>query len=163
MPALPQQGALTEFPPEPILGDFNYSIIPGHLGQAWLGTSPNQFFTLTSAEIELDNGIDLRAREFGADGPTGIAAGQRSVKMNFSLYEKEDAATKELYQAARQRSPISVMFQLGQQAGQLAGVYMKNVVPELPEFDDREVRLQWKFTGCRAQGTVDDELYVAFG
>jgi hypothetical protein len=156
------QGALTEFPPEPLLSDFDYSIIPGHLGQVWLGISPNQFFTLTSAEIELNNGIDLRVREFGANGPRCIAAGQRSVTMNFSLYEMEDAATQELYQAARQRSPISVMFQLGQQAGQLAGVYMKSVVPELPEFDDREVRLQWKFTGSRAQGTVDDELYVAF-
>lgn len=156
------QGALTSFPPEPLLSDLNYSIIPGHLGQAWLGASANQFLTLTSAEIDLDNGIDLRAREFGANGPRCIVAGQRTVTMNFSLYEQDDQATQELYQAARQRSPISVMFQLGQQGGQLAGVYMKNVVPELPEFDDREVRLQWKFSGCRAQGTVDDELYVAF-
>ena len=156
------QGQLTDFPPEPLLADFNYSIIPGHLGQVWLGTSPNQFFTLTKAEIELDNGMDLRVREFGTNGAQCIVAGQRSVSMNFSLYEQDDAATKELYQAARQRSPISVMFQLGQQSGQLAGVYMQNVVPELPEFDDSEVRLQWKFTGCRAQGTVDDEFYVAF-
>ena len=156
------QGALTAFPPEPLLGDFSYGIIPGHLGQVWMGTSANQFFTLTKAEIDLDNGMDLRAREFGASGPRCIVAGQRSISMSFSLYEQDDAATKELYQAARQRSPISVMFQLGQQAGQLAGVYMKSVVPELPEFDDSEVRLQWKFTGSRAQGTVDDELYVAF-
>jgi len=156
-------GALTAFPPEPVLADFNYSIIPGHLGQVWIGTTPNQFLTLTKAEIDLDNGMDLRAREFGSNGPRCIAPGQRNVSLNFSLYEQDDAATQELYQAARQRSPISVMFQLGQQGGQLAGVYMPNVIPELPEFDDSEVRLQWKFTGSRAQGTVDDEIYVAFG
>jgi hypothetical protein len=85
------------------------------------------------------------------------------VTVNFSLYEQDDAATLGLYQAAKQRSPISVMFQLGQQPGQLMGVYMKNVVPEIPDFDDRDPRLQWKFVNCRAQGTIDDEIFVAFG
>jgi len=68
-----------------------------------------------------------------------------------------------LYQASRQRSPMGVMFQLGQQEGQLFGVYLKSVVPEVPEFDDGETRLQWRFSNCRAQGTFNDELFVAFG
>ncbi len=55
------------------------------------------------------------------------------------------------------------MFQLGQDAGQLFGLYLKSVIPEVPEFDDSETRLQWRFRGCRAQGTVDDEMVVAFG
>ena len=55
------------------------------------------------------------------------------------------------------------MFQLGQDSGQLFGLYMKSVVPEVPEFDDSETRLQWKFRSCRAQGTLDDEFIVAFG
>ena len=68
-----------------------------------------------------------------------------------------------LYQAARQRSPIGVMLQLGEQTKQLFGAYMPAMVPEVPEFDDSETRLQWKFQNDRAQGTVDDELYIAFG
>jgi hypothetical protein len=40
---------------------------------------------------------------------------------------------------------------------------MPAMVPEVPEFDDRETRLQWRFQNSRAQGTVNDELYVAFG
>ena len=55
------------------------------------------------------------------------------------------------------------MFQLGQQSGQLFGVRMKSVIPQVPEFDDSEGRLQWKFASSRAQGTVDDEISVAFG
>ena len=31
--------ALESFPPEPVLAAFDYSIVPGNLGQAWLGTS----------------------------------------------------------------------------------------------------------------------------
>jgi hypothetical protein len=157
------QGQLESFPPEPAPGIFDYTIIPGHLGQAWLGTAPDRFFTITEAEISLDNDLDLRAREFGADGPRCIAAGMRNVQVDFSLYEQDNEATKALYQAARQRSPIEVMFQLGQEAGQLFGVYLKSVVPEVPEFDDSEKRLAWRFTSCRAQGTMDDEIYVAFG
>ena len=54
------------------------------------------------------------------------------------------------------------MFQLGQQAGQLFGVYLKSVVPEVPEFNDGDNRLQWRFRSSKAQGTVDDEVAVAF-
>jgi hypothetical protein len=55
------------------------------------------------------------------------------------------------------------MFQLGQQAGQLFGARMKAVVPQVPEFDETDGRLQWKFSNDRAQGTVNDEITVAFG
>ncbi len=75
----------------------------------------------------------------------------------------DDTATAALYQAARQRSPIPVMMQLGQQQGELFGIYMQSVVPEVPAFDDSDKRLQWQFQSCRAQGSVNDEIYVAFG
>jgi hypothetical protein len=55
------------------------------------------------------------------------------------------------------------MFQLGEQATQLFGAYMPAMVPEVPEYDDSQTRLEWKFTNCRAQGTAENELYVAFG
>jgi len=157
------QGQLTSFPEEPALGEFDYSIIPGHLGQAWLGTGPDRFCTLTEAELALDNQVELRNREFGCGLARGLWAGMRAVRLDLELYELDDAATKALYQAARQSSPISVMFQLGQIAGQLFGVYLKSVAVEVPDFDDSDARLQWRFSSCRAQGTLDDEIYVAFG
>ena len=49
------QGKLTEFPDEPDLDSFDYSIVPGHMGQAWLGVTPERFYTLTAAELSLDN------------------------------------------------------------------------------------------------------------
>jgi hypothetical protein len=156
------QGGLTEYPLEPVQTPFNYAVIPGHLGQVWLGSSPERFYTLTDADVNLDNKIDTRNHEFGSDGPKCISAGRRTVSMDLRLYQQDNAATVALYQAARQRSPISAMFQLGQQQGQLFGVYLKSIVPEVPEFDDSETRVQWRFQNCRAQGTADDELVVAF-
>jgi hypothetical protein len=154
---------LSSYPAEPSVAPISYSIIPGNLGQVWLGSAPTRFFTLTNANVTFANNVELRASEFGAILPSVIAPGQRSVSINFSLYEKDDTATAALYQAARQRSPISVMMQLGQQQGELFGIYMQSVVPEVPAFDDSDKRLQWQFQTCRAQGSVNDEIYVAFG
>jgi hypothetical protein len=153
---------LQSFPAEPALSGFDYTIVPGNLGEAWLGTSPTQFFTITSASVVLKNGLDTRFKEFGSSLPQAIAPGDRNVTAAFELYSQNDPYTQGLYQASRQQSPISVMFQLGESQGQLTGVYLPSVIPEVPEFDDSKNRLQWKFRSSRAQGTVNNEIAVAF-
>ena len=153
---------LQSFPAEPALSGFDYTIVPGNLGQAWLGTSATQFFTITSASVTLKNGLDTRSKEFGSSVPMAISPGERSVSAAFEFYSRDDASTQSLYQAARQQSPISVMFQMCESQGQLVGVYLQSVIPVVPEFDDSKNRLQWKFRSSRAQGTVDDEIAVAF-
>ena len=156
-------GQLSAFPSEPALGTFDYSIVPGHLGQVWLGNVPGQFFTLTDAQLSLSNNLDLRAHEFGSSLPRAVSPGVRAVTLEFELYQMDDAATQGLYQAARQQSPISAMIQLGQQPNQLFAGYLKSLIPQVPEYDDTEARLKWRFRGSRAQGTVDDEITIAFG
>jgi len=156
-------GGLVSFPQEPALEAFDYSLVPGHMGQAWLGSSPERFFTLTSGSVVIDNDLDTRSKEFGSNLARAISPGRRTVTATFELYSQDDAATGSLYQAARQQSPIEVMLQLGEVEGQLLGVYLKSVVPEVPEFDDSDRRLQWRFRQSRAQGTTDDEIALAFG
>ncbi len=156
-------GQLSSFPPEPVLEAFDYSIVPGHLGQVWLGNGPDRFFTLTDAQIVVNNNIDFRAHEFGSSLPRAISPGTRDVSIDFRLFQQDDTATSGLYQAAKQQSPISAMLQLGQQPNQLFGVYLQSLLPEVPEYDDAGTRLQWHFRSSRAQGTVDDEITVAFG
>jgi hypothetical protein len=155
--------ALSSFPAEPTVSAFDYSIVPGNLGQAWLGTTQSQFFTVTNASIVLKNNLETRAREFGSSLPLALSPGQRVVAMSLELYSGDDTATAGLYQAARQQSPITVMLQLGNVSGQMMGVYLQSVIPGVPELDDGSNRLQWKFRPSRAQGTVDNEIAVAFG
>jgi len=157
------QFGLAAYPAEPSVTPISYSIVPGNLGQVWLGSSPARFYTLTNAEVTFSNNLELRATEYGSILPRAIAPGQRTVSLSFSMFQTDDAATAGLYQAARQRSPISVMIQLGQQQGELFGIYMNSVVPEVPAFDDTQTRQQWQFQSSRAQGSVNDELFVAFG
>jgi hypothetical protein len=157
------QGGLGSFPAEPAVGGSTAVPVPGNLGQAWLGASASKFLTVTKASITLDNDLDLRNREFGSSVPLCAGAGLRKVLADVRLYETDDAATRGLYQAARAQTPIGVMFQLGQAAGSLFGAYLQGVVPKVPEFDDEDRLLEWSFSGCRAQGAGDDEIYVAFG
>jgi hypothetical protein len=157
------QGGSTTYPAEPALNGFSYSPVPGNLGEVWLGVSPSQFFTVSQASIQIQNSLDTRAKEFGAILPLELVPGNRSVSLTLELFGQDDAATTALYQAARQQSAISVMFQLGQVPGQLMGIYMQSLVPTVPQFDDSDTRLQWKFTDMRAQGTAENEIVVAFG
>jgi hypothetical protein len=157
------QGDAVNFPPEPDAAPFTYSVVPGNMGQVWVGAIPNQFFTVSAASVEIRNNIDLRANEFGSALPRAIAPGMREVAVSLELFGQDDAVTAALYQAARQQSPVSLMFQLGQTNGQLVGIYLKSLIPDVPVFDDSEARLKWKFNDTRAQGTADDEVMVAFG
>ena len=156
-------GKLTQFPAEPALSGALPSVIPGSLGQVWLGNSAAKFLTITDGTITLDNDVELRAKEFGSSLPRAVVPGNRKVLLDLDLYSQDDAATTGLYQSARQRSPMGVAVQLGQANGSLMGIYLKSVIPEVPELDDSDRRLQWRFRNSRAQGTADDEMVLAFG
>ena len=147
--------------PDTVLGDG--AVVPGHMGQVWLGVIPNQLFTVSSASVEVRNNLELRTKDFGSTLSRGTTPGAREVLMNLELFSQDDEATTALYQAARQQLPVGVMFQLGQSAGQLVGIYLKSLVPDVPQFYDSDKRLKWKFRETRAQGTAEDEIVVAFG
>ena len=157
------QGGMTTFPVEPTPTAVDYGLIPGNLGQVWMGVIPNQMFTVTKASVEIKNNLAMRENEYGSILPLGIAPGTREVTMTLEFYSQDDVPTAALYQAARQQSPVGVMFQMGQTAGQMMGVYMKSLIPDVPQFDDSETRLKWRFKDTQSQGTVDDEVVVAFG
>ena len=158
-----QQGGLTAYPAEPAVSNVDSVAVPGNLGQAWLGLAPDQFFTVTAAEIAVKNNLDLRNKEFGVPGPRAVIPGEREITATFTMYQEDAESSRALYQAARQQSPVSVFLQMGQAPGQMCGVHLKSVVPDVPSFDDRELRLSWKFSNSRAQGFRDDEIVLAFG
>src|SRR6185436_10565323 len=107
------QGGLTGFPAEPAPTTVDYGLIPGNLGQVWLGAIPNQMLTVTQASVEIRNNLALREKEYGSILPLALAPGAREVRMSLEFFAQDDFATTALYQAARQQSPVSVMFQLG--------------------------------------------------
>lgn len=156
------QAGLATFPTEPNSNGFDYSIVPGHLGQVWLGATATQFFTLVEASVLVKNNLAVRNQEFGSSYPRALAAGPREVVSEFIMFAQDDSNTEALYAAAKARSTIAAMLQLGQQQGQLMAIFLPTVTPEIPSYDDSETRLQWQFQNNMAQGTADNELYIAF-
>ncbi len=164
------QGGLGAYPTEPATRTYAGAPLAGHFGQLWLGASLSRFNTLVSARLELDNGLELRRNELGFAVPQGIAPGDRKVTFDFELFQNDDAATRTLYTAARNRTPVAAGIQLGSGAGSLFGAYLKSLAPQPPKNDAKENQLKWSFTGARAAGggsssaaTSDDELWIAFG
>jgi hypothetical protein len=153
---------LGAFSAEPALTNFDYSIVPGHLGQVWLGNPASQFFTLIEASVEIKNNIAVRNQEFGSSYPRAVAHGPRHVISEFTLFAQDDAQTNSLYAAAKLRDPFPAMLQLGQRQGQIMGVFLPAVSPEIPNYNDSETRLLWEFKNNVAQGTSNDEVYIAF-
>ena len=119
---VPGTAGLSAFPVEPDLADFDYSIVPGHLGQVWLGNPAGQFFTLIEASVEIKNNIAVRNQEFGSSYPRAVAHGPRQVVSEFTLFAQDDAQTNGLYAAAKLRDTFPAMLQLGQKQGQMMGI-----------------------------------------
>lgn len=154
---------LNAFPQEPSLADFEYLPITTQMGQAWLGNSTAQFYTVMNAHIEINNNLQLRDRDMTVSLAQAITPGPREITVDFTLMAQDDAQTTQLYAIAKQRGTISVQLQIGTVAGQMVAVYVPSVTPELPLFDDTSERLEWQFTNCVARGAGNDEIFFAFG
>jgi len=157
------QGGLAAFPAEPAMASFDETPIPGFVGQIWIGSTPAQMLTVTEAEVALNNHLDTRNHEFGSLLPRCLTPGEREVTVAFRLFEQDDAGIQALYQAARQRTPMSFFLQMGNAAGELCGIWISRFVADAPEYEEMDTRLTWRFRQGRAEGTVNDEIYVAFG
>ena len=120
-------------------------------------------------------GAEHRAHHHSAPAPSQCAstttvhqhhhsapAPPQRISAEFALLAQDDDQTKNLYQVAKLRGTISVLLQLGQQTGRMMAVYLPAVKPEMPLFDDSAERLAWRFSNNLAEGTNNDELYIAF-
>jgi hypothetical protein len=153
---------LAAFLSEPAAAAFEYSIVDGQLGQAWLGAPLNQVFALTEASVEINNNLLVRNQDFGSSYPTAVIPGPRQVVSSFTLFAQSDIATQSLYAAAKAKTPISALLQLGQRSGQMMAVYLPNVIAELPLFQDSEPYLLWEFKNNLGQGVTNDEVFIGF-
>lgn len=156
-------GGLMSFPQEPLDDGWNHTVVPGNLGQAWLGGASSHVVSLLYAELTLLNNIYVRSQEYGFSTPRCFGAARRQISLDFTVLSSPDTAVIDLWQCARFRAPMSVMFQLGDQPRQMCGVYMKAVIPEMPIYNDDESQLRWEFRDCDVQGLLDDEIAIAFG
>lgn len=155
-------GAGFVFPPAPVgAGSMLASPIAGHLGQAILGIEGTRVCTLTEAKISIDNNIEPRTDEFGCYGTKAFVLGKRRVTLDMTLFERNDSLSQALYASAANNVPVPVMLQIGNQQGGMFGIYLPAVLFALPDFDDKQARLLWRFQASLALGAENDEIFIA--
>lgn len=150
---------LSQFPAEPIASDQATLLVPGHIGRLFLGGVE---FYLLSLTFRLRNGVDARVREFGLNVTPCYSADLREVSVQFGLYASTKEAVAGLHSIARQRQETDLSIQLGNRAGQLAGIHIPRFIPEIPEIADAESRVVMSYPASLAYGVVNDELSIAF-
>ena len=156
------QSGFVSFPEEPTGEHETPSLVPGHLGEAIIGNLTSSMVHLTKARVQMRNNLDVTPREFGAERLRDVIAGLREVVTDFEVCAAADEGHNELYSALKQGDGFPLMMQLGQRTGELFGVYLPSVVGDTPTFEDSDTRLRWRVQSCRAQGSADDEMVVAF-
>ena len=156
------QSGLASFPDEPTAEHDPPSLVPGHLGEAIIGDLASSTLHLTKARVQMRNNIDATPREFGAERLRDVIAGLREVVSDFEVCAAADDGHSKLYAALKQGDGFPLMVQLGQRTGELFGIYLPSVIGDTPTFEDSDSRLRWHLQSCRAQGSADDEMVVAF-
>ncbi len=158
------QGGLSSFPSEPSNPVTNGVPIAGHKGQYWFGATPAKFATFLSGDLTINNAAIMREREGGSQVALGHAEMVRTVELQMSLYELDDANTQAIRTAAKNRTTIKAYLQLGDTQGTLFAFYIPAWVPQVPTRAEAQDNVEWQFAAGRAQGTsANTEIYLAFG
>ncbi len=153
---------LSVFPAEPSGTAAPYSTVAATVGRVWISNYPSGSLSLLDAEVKLQNGNRLRDFEMGSAYPRAVVPGNRSVFAHFTALADSEQQAQSLCRMAKQRSTVSVVLQIGQAMGQVMAIYLPNVTPEMPVFEDGAPRLVWKFTNNEGTGVADDEISIAF-
>jgi len=157
------EGGLENFPPEPELEELMELPVPGHVGQVWIGATPQAVSTVASARIRIMNHAEMRWRDFGLMEAKCVVPGEREVSIDLEVYSNDADIFGEIYASASRHEPMPLTVQMGETPGAMCGIHVANFIPAVPEFLDGEERLRWRLRGCPARGYREDEIHVAFG
>jgi len=135
----------------------------GHLGQVWLGSAMNQYFTLDASKYRDQEQPCGKGPGVWLLLSAGSGAGPREVITKFTLFAQDDTQTKDLYAAAKQRTQISAMFAARAEARPNHGYPSCRALPRKFQITtDSETRLLWEFKNNLGQGVSNDEAFIAF-
>lgn len=155
----PGSTGLVSFPAEPSNPTQTFQLVPGHVGRLFIGGAE---YYLLDLSLRFLNNADTTTREFGMSLSPCYSADLRELSLQFQLYAAQDAAVNQLHVLSRSRLETDLTIQLGNQPGQLVGIYVPRFVPEIPELKDSDTRVAMSYPKSIAYGVSNDEVTVAF-
>jgi hypothetical protein len=138
-------------PTEPVSPVTNGTQALGLVGKVTLNGTV--FTTAKSGRIVMTFNRTLRKNNFNQFYPGRPQQGRRDVQCEFSLYEDDSADTQALLAAVG--TPIPMIFEIGNVAGNTWKIPLNNVLLPEPAYDDKsEDSYCLNFTGCTAKATT---------
>lgn len=170
------RGGLSAFPTEPGSPVTNGNILAGFTGlvqvqepganvgsDGWDGNtlSPGTAQTIAvirTANIRVQTQNMLVKDTFGSYYPTLTEGGERTVSTSFSLYDSDDTSTENIKQASYDKTPVTIVYQLGTVAGNIWTFTLSNVQLATYELNDQQLRFSMDVGESRTYSTTLSSL-----
>lgn len=120
-----QKGGLSAFPSQPSTPVTNGGIIAGFTGNALFKGA--KLAGLRTASVNIGPANAPVKDTFGSFIPTGAEGDVRNVTTQFSIYEDDSTAFKDLCQAAEDKTAIETVYQIGTVAGSTVILHCQGV------------------------------------
>lgn len=145
------KGGLTAFPAEPSAPVTNGTQAVGFTGLVTL--DGNTYGTLRTANVTINANRDLPNDVY--NNYYGVEPGQdvREVLCDLNIYDDDSANLSSLKVKGINKTPVTLSFQVGTNAGNKWTFTMNNVLLGTPQTDDGGRRKAITFNGCRAHAT----------
>jgi hypothetical protein len=152
------KGGLTAFPSAP-----SSPVYAGNMAVGFVGTitlNGQTYTTLRSGTININLNRDLPADLFNSYYPNVPAQGVREVTVDFNLYDDDSAALTALKAASISKTAVDMSFQIGTTAGNIWTFTLKNVLLDVPSYDDGAANwaINWTGRAHASSATAKDEI-----
>lgn len=142
---------LTAFPTDPGSPVTLGGGIAGFKGMAYL--NGGLITRIRTAQIKYGSGLDLPRDLFGTEYVDNPEADERSILLNYNMYEDDSAAQAALEQAAADKTSLDMLFQVGTTAANIYFMVLRGVQLASPDRDDSQRAFTMNYGDSRAYGS----------
>lgn len=157
-----QKGGLTAFPSEPGSPVTNGGIITGFTGKAIVNGVA--LANLRTASVTVAPGNAPVKDTFGSFHPTELEGDERKVSTQFSIYEDDSTAHRDLEDVSHSKTRIDAVYQIGTVPGSTVVIVLKGIQLVAPSREE-ERRYITTFPESEVTGSSDgagDEITLWF-
>jgi len=142
------------YPSQPSSHATNGNAVTGFLGAVLV--NGQTYANFKTGQIKLDTGVDL-SEVFGSYYGGTPEASERNFTAQCSIYDQDDSTTQALYAIAEAKTPVTVVYQFGNVAGNTWTLTLNGVQFACPDIDDSGKSFVANFGDSQASGNGDDE------
>lgn len=142
------------YPTEPSSHTTNGNQVTGFLGS--IQVNGNTYANFKTGQIKLDTGVDL-SEVFGSYYGGTPEAAERNFTAQLSIYDQDDSTTQALYALCEAKTPVTVIYQIGNQTGNTWTLTLNGVQFASPSLDDGGISFVANIEDSSASGLGLDE------